>query len=268
MPNARDYKQLATPKFLVLGKTGSGKTAGFLTLPGRKFIYCFDPNSILTLRGHDVEFEEFLPEDLSMKVTSLSDKTRKSIPGAQRPAKDAGAKLYNRWEQDFEARLREGFFNDYDAIGFDSFTTLSDMVMDSVLALNGRPGQWPQVDDYGPQMLALTSIIRTTTGLGKTTYFTGHVETRQDEVTSRIMQMPLMTGRLKSKLPLLFSEVLLLSAETDLKGNTTFSAQTRPDRLNDSVRCSLKQPPFKADVTIDWNKPIEGQGLGGLYTQT
>ena len=80
MPNAKDYTDLATPKFLVLGKTGAGKTAGFLTIPGKKFIYCFDPNSILTLRGHDVDFEEFLPDDLSMKVTSLSEKT--TVPSA------------------------------------------------------------------------------------------------------------------------------------------------------------------------------------------
>lgn len=265
MPNAKDAQLTAAHKFLMLGKTGSGKTAGFLTLTGKKFIYCFDPNSLLTLQGQDVDYEEFLPADLSMKATSLSEKQRVKLKGDQKPKASAGRDLYERWERDFEQRISSGFFDSYDAIGFDSFTTLSDMVMDTVLAINGRAGQWPQQDDYGPQMMTLTAIVRTAAGLGKTIYFTGHIETIKDEITSRIMNQPIMTGRLRAKIPLLFSEVLLLSAETDIKGNTSFICQTRPDRLNDSVRCSLKSVDFKPNVTIDWKKPVVGQGIGELY---
>lgn len=265
MKNAKDYHEHRAHKFLVLGKTGSGKTSGFLTLPGKKFLYCFDSNAILTIQGQDVDYEEYLPDDLSLKLTSLSKETMKKIPAKSRPAKDSGASLYRKWEEDFEDKLRDGFFDSYDVIGIDSFTTLSDLVMDGVLALNGRPGTWPNLDDYGPQMLTLTNICRTLVSLGKTVYFTGHIETRQDETTKRIMNQPVMTGRLKSKLPLLFSEILITEAQTDMKGNVSFNIQTRPDRYNDSVRCTLKNASFKEDVTIDWNKPVVGQGIGGLY---
>ena len=266
MPNAKDAQIIKAHKFLVLGKTGAGKSAGLLTLPGKKFVYCFDPNALLTYAGHDIEYEEFLPENLSMKATSLSDKQRKRIPSAERAKSDAGHKLYQRWETDFETKLAENYFEPYNVIGFDSMTTLSDMVMDSILAINGRAGQWPQQDDYGPQMLAVASIVRTATAIGKTVYFTGHVETVKDEVTSRIMNQPMLTGRLRAKIPLLFSEILLMSAESDARGNVNYTCQTKPDRLNEVIRCTLKNSEFKEVVTINWDKPIEGQGIGRLYS--
>lgn len=265
MPNAKDKIAGNKPKFLLLGKTGSGKTSQLLTLPGKKFTYCFDPNAIETLKGFDIDYEEFLPDSLSLKVTSLSKERVGKLPANQRPHAEAGSDLYVRWETDFETRLKEGFFDSYDVIGMDSFTTLSDMVMDRVLALNGRAGQWPQMDDYGPQMLTLTSIVRTLMSMNKIIFFTGHVETIKDELTSRIMNQPVMTGRLKSKLPLLFSEILVCEAQTDTKGVVNYTVQTKPDRYNDSVRCTVRSANPKELVTIDWSKDPVGQGLARLY---
>lgn len=268
MPNAKDYTTSGKPKFLVLGKTGSGKTSQLLTIPGRKFTYCFDSNSIETLKGQDIEYEEFLPDNLSLKITSLSKETTKKLPPGQRPTSEAGADLYNKWEANFDQRVGDGFFDNIDVIGMDSFTTLSDMVMDRVLAINGRAGQWPQMDDYGPQMLILTNIVRTLTSMNKIIYFTGHVETVKDELTSRILNQPLMTGRLKSKLPLLFSEILVCEATTDAKGTTSYVVQTRPDRYNESVRCTVRGAELKENINIDWTKPVVGQGLAKLYKLT
>lgn len=268
MPNAKDYKEHPAQKFLILGKAGSGKTSQFLTLPGTKFIYCFDPNAILTLRGEDVEYEEFLPDDLSLKLTSLSKDRMKTIPAKDRAATKSGADLYTKWEADFETRIADGFFDKIDNIGFDSFTTLSDMVMDGVLAINGRAGQWPQQDDYGPQMLALTNIVRTATSMGKRVYFTGHIETKVNDVTKKVVNEPVMTGRLRSKLPILFSEILICAAESDGKGNTNYTIQNRPDRYFDSVRSSRKDAQFKDDVTLDWSKPLNKQGIASLYNLT
>ena len=259
MPNAKDSHAKVAHKILILGKTGSGKTTQFLTLPGKKFIYLFDPNAILTLQGHDVDYEEFLPDALDLGLTSLSSKVKGDVKDGKK-----GAELYRRWEDDFETKLKSGFFDQYDAIGMDSFTTLSDMVMDGVLAINGRGGQWPQMDDYGPQMLALTKICRTFASIGKTVYFTGHVELRQDDLTKRIVYQPLMTGRLKEKLPLLFSEILLCEASVDNKGNSMYQLKTKPDRQFDIIRCSVRGLEQYEDVTIkDWSKP-EDYGLGQM----
>lgn len=262
MPNMKDQIVDTKPRILALGQPGSGKTTQILTFPGKKFIYLFDPNAKNSLVGHDVDYEEFLPDDLSLRLTSLSKQGQEKA-GAN-PHKFKGAEIYRAWEKDFEDKKKDGYFDQFDVIGLDSSTTLLDMIMDGVLAINGRGGQWPQQDDYGPQMLAYQNIIRTFTSMGKTVYVTGHIEPKQDEYTKRIFMTPLMTGRLKTKVPLLFSEVLTFDAEADTKGTVNYVVQTKPDRLNPLVRTSMKGCEFRENVTIDWSKDPVGQGLAGL----
>lgn len=255
MPNAKTARETARNKFLLLGNTGAGKTTQLLTLPGRKFAYLFDPNAILSLQGHDLDYEEFLPDRLNLSIKSL--------------AKDKGDKttqfkndLYVEWEKDFNDKLNTGFFDQYDVIAFDSATTFLDLIMDRVLTINGRAGSWPQQDDYGPQMLAFTGVCRSLMAMGKTIFMTGHLETKQDQLTQRIMREPMMTGRLKTKIPLLFSDIYICEAENDGRGVVKHKIQTVPDRMTPTVRSSIKGlQPFE-DVTLDFTKPLEGQGIG------
>jgi hypothetical protein len=257
MANALTAQSTSKRKFFVLGDTGSGKTTQCLTLTGRKFAYLFDPNAILSLKGYDVEYEEFLPDKLNLSVRSLSkdkgDKTTSHL-----------IDLYVQWEKDFQKKLESGFFDSYDIVILDSITTFLDMIMDRVLTINGRSGNWPQQDDYGPQMLVFTNVMRNLMALDKIIYVTGHMETKQDELTKRIFRTPMMTGRLKTKIPLLFSDIFVCEAENDGKGKTKHKIQTVPDRITTCIRTSFKGlEPFE-DVTLDFSKPLEGQGLGKL----
>lgn len=257
MPNALNA-QATQHRILVLGDTGSGKTTQFLTLPGKKFAYLFDPNAVLSLRGFDVDYEEFLPDKLNLAVHSLSAKA-----GGDKPTVTSSS-LYAEWEADFNKRLAEGFFEQYDAIGIDSATTMLDLIMDRVLSINGRFGQWPQQDDYGPQMIAFINICRSLTGLGKLIYMTGHLDVRQDELTKRIFRKPMMTGRLSTKIPLLFSDVFVSVANNDGKGAVTWQLQTVPDLMTTNIRTSVRGlEPFE-NVTIDWTKDLSNQGVGGI----
>jgi len=259
MPNALDVKGIPPHKFLVLGITGTGKTAQFLTLPGKKFCYLFDPNAILTLKGYDVDYEEFYPQDISLDVQSLSkDRGGDSVTGKSR------SNVYLEWEKDFDKKLSEGFFEDYDVIGLDSGTTLLDLIMDRILAINGRPGAWPQQDDYGPQMVTFTNIMRTLSSMNKIVYVTGHLELDKDDLSQQIYRMPVMTGKLKAKIPLLFSDIFATECVNDGKGNVSYQIQTVSDRRTPTIRCSIKGLDPYEDVTIDWSKPPEGQGLGGI----
>lgn len=256
MPNAREAHSVANHRILALGDTGAGKTTQFLTLPGRKFAYLFDANALLTLRGHDIEYQEFLPDQINLAVKSLA----KGKGDPSRYASD----LYLQWETDFDAKLESGFFDNFDVIGMDSATTLLDLIMDRVLTINNRAGQWPQQDDYGPQMLTFTSICRTLVGLGKTIYLTGHYDIKQDNLTQRIFRRPMMTGRLQQKIPLLFSDVLAFEAQNDGQGKINYVMQTVPDKMTPGIRTAIRGlEPFE-DITVDWDQPPEGQGLGGI----
>src|SRR3989304_7354481 len=109
------------------------------------------------------------------------------------------SEVYLAWEKDFDERLSTGFFDDFDVIAIDSITTLLDLIMDRILAINGRAGSWPQQDDYGPTMVTFTNIVRTLTGMGKMVYFTGHLSLEKDELSQQIYRVPVMTGKLKDK---------------------------------------------------------------------
>ena len=263
MPNAKNDAHTKSRNVLIFGTTGAGKTQQFSTLPGRKFAYLFDPNAIDTLQGEDIDYEEFLPDRLDLSITSLS---KNKQPGTKSTLK--ATNVYAAWEKHFEHALETGFFDDYDNILVDSLTTFSDMVMDSVLSMNGRAGQWPQQDDYGPQMNAIMKVFRVMTALNKRVYVTGHVEMVKDELSQRVFYQPMVTGRLKTKLPLLFSNIFFATAEmqTGTKKEVMYQLQTKPDRLTPLIRCTFRGLDYKEDVTLDFSKPLEGQGLGRIIT--
>jgi len=260
MPNAKDIIK-KTPRILAYGDTGCGKTTQFLTIPGKKFAYLFEPNAGQSLMGYDVDYEEFYPRDVSLQLTSLKGANKPKVT----PKARSGAESYNAWEKDFETKIKEGFFEDYSALMFDSLTTFGDMVMDGILAINGRGGQWPQQDDYAPQMLAIKNVFRAVTSLGIPVYVTAHCQPMQDEFTKKVFHQILVTGQLRQKLPLLFSEIVHLEAVGDQKGSVNYLAQTKPDRMFPLVRCATKGLDFKMDINVDFDKPLEGQGLGGLF---
>lgn len=257
MPNALDAIKTTTHKILCLGDTGSGKTTQFLTLPGKKYCYIFDSNALLSLRGFDVDYDEYMPATVGMAAGSLT-----KGKGDKSSARTSDS--YQLFETQFNERLQSGFFDQYDWIGFDGATTLLDLIMDRVLTINGRFGSWPNQDDYGPVMIAFTNICRNMTAMGKSIYMTGHLETKQDQVTQKIQTRPMMTGRLIHKIPLLFSDIFTTDTVLDDKGRPSYRIQTVPDGMIRTIRTCIKGlEPFE-DVTIDFTKDPVGQGLGGL----
>lgn len=261
MPNAKDAPKLSH-RILVLGGTGNGKTSQFATLPGKKFAYLFDANAIGTLRGQDVEYEEFLPTPLSFDIQSLdNDKKRQGVMGSK------GSEVYRAWEKNWNERMSKGFFKGIDWLGLDSATTLLDLIMDETLTINGRPGTFPLQNDYGPQMVGFTNIMRTAIGMGIGIYVTGHLKTDKDENTQALVQLPMMTGQLREKIPLLFTDVFKMVAIDDGKGNVKYTMETVPNRRETPIRTVIRGLNPKEDVTIDWKKPVEGQGLGGILVR-
>jgi hypothetical protein len=172
--------------------------------------------------------------------------------------------VYTAWERDAEDKIKSGFFDGYDVIAIDSCTTLLDLIMDYILNINGRPGSWPHQDDYGPQMMTFISVIRTFAGMGKTLFVTGHLSLEKDDLSQAIYRVPIMTGKLKDKIPLIFSDVYATDAHNDGKGKITYTIQTVSDRRTPIIRSSIKGLNPSEDVTIDWSKDAVGQGLGGI----
>lgn len=262
MPNASEVKPSDQQSIFAIGEIGAGKTSQILTLPGKKFAYLFDPNALNSLAGYDIDYEEFKVNamDLDLAIQSL----KKGVKDTSYRKKKIEPKTYIAWEEDFEKRLEADFFKDYDWLIFDSMTTFSDIVMDRIQYLNQRLGKHPEQGDYTGQMTTIRNVFRAAHGTGTGVYATGHVDLKQDELSKRITNQIMLTGRLRTQIPLLFTQVLYFYPERG-KNGPEFKIQTFPDRENPKIRCTFKEVNFTEDVTIDWKKDPIGQGIAKLF---
>ena len=264
MQNAKDMTdEDAVPRFLMAGPMGTGKTELFSTLPGKKFMYVFDPNAMLTLKGHDIEYEEFLAD---VTDVDFAAKTLKKDGPRDKASTKVEPKTYMDWEADFVDRTESNWFKDNGIrwIGMDSFTSFAQCAMDRILFLNHRTGMQPQQDDWAAQINIITSVFRVLAAQKLGVYCTAHLDVKQHDLTKRISHQLVMTGQMRTRIPLLFSNVFICHAD-DVDGQTKYEVQTRPDKDYETVRCGLKGLDKYEDVTIPSKvSNPEDYGLGAL----
>lgn len=254
--NTKDYEG-GKKRILCYGPTGSGKSTAFLTMPGKKFAYIFDPSGLEAFAGHDIDYMPFLPEMKLMpgKLGKGSKKLKMLTPDPS---------TYQEFEEDIESRLNAGFFDQYDVLGFESFTTLMQAMMYYILDSQGRSFSAPEIADYYYRSDGMGRMVRTVNSLDITVFASAHSSDQKDEVTQRIEWTLAMSKSLKVNLPLLFSDIIPMSAETDKNNKTVWTAQFRPTKKTPICRTSIKEVRLFEDVTVDWDRPLEGQGLGGV----
>lgn len=261
---ATDYKSEGN-SLLGVGYGGGGKTQGIVTIPGRKFVYVFDPNALETLKGfNNVDYVSFIPEQIDLDAVTLKGNVRDSYSKAPEP------RTYVEFEQDFEERLASGFFEDYDCIAIDSATSLQDICYDRIMFLNGRFGKWPEIADHTGVVNTVTKIMRTASAIrhsdgGKLLlYLTAHIDLDKDETSGRILHRMAVVGALRRRLPLLFANIWLCYSEPNKDGRPRWLVRTSPDRYTPFLRSAVRGLEPVEDVTIDdWRKP-EGEGIGGI----
>ena len=270
MPNAQDAP-LEVYTICNVGGTGSGKTLGLLTLPGKKFDYIFDPNALKTLRGHDIDYETFIPEHLDLDAVTLALDNRDKISKPPEP------KTYIEFEKHLESHLKDGFFDPYTVIGLDSITTFTSVVLDRIQHLNGRFGEHPTVADNVATVNTIIRVFRTLLGFNKIVYVTGHTDFKQEQTktiaggaegSGKMLNIMYFLGGLRKRIPILFSEVWLSYGDPDSKDKMHYYVRTQQDRYNPYLRCSSRFIKPVEDVTVDWDNPLEGQGIGGLLERT
>lgn len=264
MPNAKDATTSANERILLVGRTGSGKTAQIWTLPGRKFAYIFDPNSLKTLQGMDLEYEIFLPEILELDATLKGfNKGAKD----DKPATKREPQLYNRWIEDINERADKKFFADFDWLVMDSLTFLSKAVMDRQQFINGRYGGIEELGDYRVVGSKIADVFGSITSLPQNLLCTGHIDTYQDEKTAKIETQIRLPGRARSMLPLMFTNIWKAEVKEGEKGKVKFVVRTQPEpRGLLDIRCSIPGLAAEEDVTIpEFNEKAAGRyGIGKL----
>lgn len=260
------------PKILTIGPIGVGKTTQFLTLPGKKFSYAFDPNAVDSLVGHDVDYIEFIPDtdelDLSVKPLKTTGGIKADRSAREKMRKRTEPKVYMAFEEDFERRCDDGFFDQYDYLSFDGCTSLSEIVMDRVQYLNNRLGKHPEQADWTSEMNTFRNIIRKALRLKCGLYLTAHTEIMKDENTKLTYAQLVITGRNRIRVPMRFSQIYALEVEPQGKAKPPeYVAHTVPDKMHPGLRSTVKNLAPIEDVTLDWSKNLVGQGLGKIVTR-
>jgi len=265
MPNAKDIDNTIGQNILVIGSTGSGKTSQIWTLPGKKFVYVFDPNALASLRGCDCDYEVFLPDTLEL------DATLKGFNKGARSDTIAGSRreptTYVRWVEDLNERVESGFFDDYDWLCFDSLTFLQKTVMDRQLYINGRYGKVEELADYRVVGSKLSDVFRSITALAINCYYTGHLREFQDEKTKKITTELMLPGQAKAMIPIAMTNIWLAKSDSEGK-KTKYVIQTRAERRGlQCIRSSIRGLDPEHDVTISDFDHAKDYGIGKILTE-
>lgn len=273
MPYASDLKQMQNPKFLIYGQAGSGKTTAFRTIPGRKFLYMLDPAGLNSVMPSDnIFYMDFQVSAIPMNVNTLKGSKDAASPSYE------SMDTYVQWENDFQNRLDKNWFADpdveidgvkggFDAIGFDSLTTLAGLVMDRILQINMRAGKQPEIGDYGILANTISRIIRNAAATNCIVFLSAHEQVTQHKLSKRVSTEIMVPGQLKGFLPILFSDIYHAEATIDEKsGDPKYSLGTTPTDDFGLARCAeaLRDVgmPLFLDATIKNKKDPESYGLG------
>lgn len=161
MPTMDNYTPDSAVKMLILGRSGAGKTGllGSLAKDYRIFVADFD-NGLSILRDPKVVLPEFRKniyyKTYYDKSQIIANKLVPTASGFTSFVQDMGD-----WKEDGKSLGGLYSWTESDIFVIDSLTFLGNMILNHVLQLAGRPGQKPQLQDFGAAMDAQETIMET-----------------------------------------------------------------------------------------------------------
>lgn len=222
MPNAQQITtQNMKLKVLVYGGSGTGKTIFAGSFP-KPYFFDFD-NGMLSLQGKDIEYDTYIDDN------------------------PANPQAFRRFERKIEDFYRQGWENfPYETVVIDSITTLQETVMRSIQSVNRSMAKMPTLNEWGNLIDKLQDMLYKVTSLKTNVVVVAHEQILQDDLTSEVMVLPLITGKkLPDRLPLWFDEVYHTRVERG------------PDRKPSYEMMTVASRKYKAKSRLKCFKEIE-----------
>lgn len=268
--SAADAELDAFERLLVVGPTGSGKTKLIWSLPGRKFVYAFDPNAGATLKGApDCDIVQFMPEFLETDATlkGFNKDSQGKVYKGDSPSSRREPTLYNKWVDDLNWRVENNFFADYQWLVFDSMTFLSKAVMDRQMFINNRYGGVEDIADYKIVGRKISDVFQSINSLPINILCLCHKNEYQDDLTKKIVTQIRLPGSARDILPLMYTNVWLAFTEHDGK-RTRYKIRTVPEpRGLQEIRTGMKGLAETEDVTIEDDRRPDRYGIGAILSR-
>ena len=192
---------------IVHGPLKVGKTSLLRTCPKPIFVHSFDPGGTLVLR------------DMIEKGEVLADTRFES----EDPFNPKACRL---WEDSFNYLYRKDFFKHVGTFAIDSMTTWSSTIMYEIIRRAAKVkknrviGDAPHEQDWLPQMAFIENYMRKFLSLPCNCILLGHSDQPKDREGNSIGDLGIMiTGKLRERVPALFSEIYYLRMK-DYKAGT------------------------------------------------
>lgn len=190
--------KLESVKAIVYGDAGTGKTTLMGTCRAPILIHSFDPGGTRVLANEIAKGRVFVD-------------SRFELEQSKKPT------AYSLWESAYEDLKRKGVFTKLGTFVIDSITSMSEACMDAVIAKQGRAGQVPQLQDYMLLGNTLRDVLKDLSDLPCDVFVLGHAETEKDEITGRTNTSLMITGKMKTKFPIIFDELWVTQSKSDGK---------------------------------------------------
>lgn len=221
MPNTKDLK-ISKIKILVWGKPKSGKTFFFRTFPKPAKAYMFDPNGILSLRGEDIEYEEY-----------------------------RGPSGYRQFRIDLESDMKKGVIK---SAMIDSLSTLQQCMMQDVQEENVKRTENYQIQEYLIYFIRLRALVIDLINYPVHLLFTAHEQVLENKITGDVAVLPSLYGKdMPNEFPMFFDEVYHTEVKPHRNEPSEYFLRTQPTNLivaggrvdKDNVLDNLEVPNFK-----------------------
>ena len=262
MPFASELNKIRFFRLLLYSVAGGGKTTLFRTLPGKKLLIIFDPAGICALEPtDDIEFETFIPKTQNLSVTSNKG-------ASNSPVSYSGSEAYLDYERYMQEKLEEDYFSKFSWVGFDSITSLQNMILDQIANVHGREGRNPQLEDFSNMAEVLLKNFRQWTAINSNVICMAHEKSRQDKLQRTIAMDIMVPGEYSKKLTLLLSDVYHLYGRRDTANKAEFLMDVMPTEDYPLARCSL-EIPATVNITLP-NKScldITKRGFGKILRE-
>lgn len=224
-------------KAIVYGDAGTGKTTLLGTARAPILIHSFDQGGTRVLESEIAKGRVY--PDIRFEVEQSKAPT-----------------AYELWEQEYNKLKAKKVFDSLGAYAIDSITSMSDALMNSILAKQKRAAQVPQLQDYMILGNTLKDILKDLADLPCDVFVLGHAETERDEITGKTSTALMITGKMKVRFPLIFDELWVTQSKNDGK-KQEYSLLT----ANDGI--------YKAKTRIGSGKfsPIEVPNIKALLAK-
>lgn len=224
---------------LVYGHPGTGKTFSLRTARKPVLIHSFDPGGT-----------ESVSDEIN-KGTILAD-TR--FEGDMHPS------TFRRWEQEFNRLQKNGVFEHVGTYVLDSITSWCDVLLAEIMRREGVNDIVPRLRDYMIQIKTAADYMKEMTILPCDFIAIGHIDVQKDEVSGRTITTLMTTGKLKTKLPLLFDEVYVADTKQKSDGIKYFFLTQNDGRYKARSRMAKEGNGIKPNMPQDYKNILSEAG--------